>query len=84
MIRVGDIEILFEEVRTMMSEMMKQCCGTDGKPDFEKMNQFMANFGKGGFGGKEIAMMKQFCSQEGMPDMEKTIELMEKCGCQVP
>jgi len=83
MIRVGDIEILFEEVRTMMSEMMKQCCGIDGKPDFEKMKQFMPNCGKEGFGGKEIAMMKQFCGQEGMPNMEKMKELMEKCGCQV-
>ena len=83
MIRVDDIEILFEEVKTMMSEMMKQCCGADGKPDFDKMKQFMANCEKEGFGGKEIAMMKQFCGQEGMPDMEKMKELMEKCGCQV-
>ena len=80
---MDDIEILFEEVSAIMSEMMKQCCGEDGKPDFDKMKHFMANCGKEGFGGKEIAMMKQFCGQEGMPDMEKMKELMEKCGCQV-
>lgn len=25
----------------MMHDMMKHCCGTDGKPDFEKMAKFM-------------------------------------------
>jgi hypothetical protein len=30
----------------MMSEMMKQCCGDDGMPDFEKMKQFMEQCGK--------------------------------------
>ena len=65
----------------MMSEMMKQCCGTDGKPDFDKMKQFMAGCGKQEFGGKEIGMMKQFCGQEAMPNMEKMKELMEKFGC---
>ncbi len=24
--------------RRMMNEMMKQCCGEEGMPDFEKMN----------------------------------------------
>jgi hypothetical protein len=63
--------------------MMKQCCATDGKPDFDKMKQFMTDCEKKGFRDEEIAMMKQFCGHEGMPDMEKMKELMEKCGCQV-
>jgi hypothetical protein len=68
----------------MMSEMMKHCCGDDGKPDFEKMKQFMAQCGKDSFGEAEIAMMKQFCYQAGMPDFDKMREMMEKCGCRVP
>ena len=68
----------------MMNEMMKQCCGDDGKPDFEKMKQFMTECGKGSFGETEIAMMKQFCCQEGMLDFTKMKEMMEKCGCRVP
>lgn len=67
----------------MMNEMMKQCCGTDGKPDFAKMKQFMAGCEIKEFGDEEIAMMKQFCAHERMPNMEKMKELMEKCGCQV-
>lgn len=64
----------------MMNEMMKQCCGTDGKPDFQKMKQFMEGCGKSQFGDDEVQMMKQFCAQ-GMPNMEKTRKLMQKCGC---
>jgi hypothetical protein len=29
----------------MMEEMMKQCCGAEGKPDFEKMKKFMESCG---------------------------------------
>lgn len=68
----------------MISEMMKQCCGDDGKPDFERMKQFMEKGGNDSFGESEIAMMKQFCSQQGMPNFEKMKEMMEKCGCQAP
>ena len=67
----------------MMHEMMKQCCGKEGKPDFEKMKQFMQSCGKEQFSEDEIAMMKQFCGQAGMPDSEKMKQMMEKCGCQV-
>jgi len=66
----------------MMQEMMKQCCGAEGKPDFDKMKHFMEHCGKQEFNDDEIAMMKQFCSQDGMPDMAKMKDLMEKCGCQ--
>ena len=65
----------------MMQEMLKQCCGVTGKPDFEKMKQFMEHCGKQEFSDDEIAMMKKYCGQEGMPDMAKMKELMEKCGC---
>ncbi len=30
----------------MMEEMMKQCCGPEGKPDFEKMKKFMEGCGR--------------------------------------
>jgi len=29
----------------MMEEMMKQCCGPEGIPDFEKMKKFMEKCG---------------------------------------
>ncbi|MDH3671156.1 MAG: hypothetical protein OES46_08305 [Gammaproteobacteria bacterium] len=67
----------------MMSEMMKQCCGKEGMPDFEKMKQFMQSCGKKEFSEDEMAMMKQFCGQEAMPDVENMKQLMEKCGCHV-
>lgn len=67
-----------------MNEMMNQCCGSNGKPDFEKMKQFMAHCGKAEFSEEHLAMMKQFCGQEGMPNMERMKALMEKCGCQPP
>ncbi len=66
---------------TMKSEMMKQCCSTEGKPDFHKMKHFMERCGKHEFKDEEVDMMKGFCGQEGMPDMAKMKELMEKCGC---
>jgi len=68
----------------MMEEMMKQCCGPEGKPDFEKMKQFMESCGKKQFGEEEIRMIKECCGKEGMPDVEKMKELMGKCGCHLP
>ena len=68
----------------MMEEMMKQCCGEGGKPDFEKMKQFMEKCGKEGFSEEEIAMMKGMCGQEGMPDFERMKQFMENCGCRCP
>lgn len=67
----------------MMQEMMKQCCTDEGKPDFEKMKQFMEHCGKQQFSEDEFAMMKQFCAQEAMPDVDKMKQMMEKCGCHV-
>lgn len=66
----------------MMGDMMKECCGEDGTPDFEKMKRFMEKCGKTEFGDDEIKMMQQFCSQDVEPDAEKMMQLMEKCGCQ--
>ncbi len=65
----------------MMQELMNQCCADDGKPDFEKMKQFMEHCGERDLSEEQIAMMKGFCGQEGMPDMTKMMEFMEKCGC---
>ena len=67
----------------MMTDMMKHCCGEDGKPNFEKMKHFMEDCGKKRFNDDETQMMKQFCGSGGMPDPERMKELMEKCGCNV-
>ncbi len=64
-----------------MTEMMEQCCGGDGKPDFDKMKQFMEHCGKEEFSEDQISMMKGFCGQEGKPDKMKMMEFMERCGC---
>jgi len=68
----------------MMNDMMKQCCGADGMPDFEKMKQYMEQCGKKEFGEEHIAMMKEFCGGKDMPDFEKMKVMMKKCGCHVP
>jgi len=68
----------------MMSEMMKQCCGDDGMPDFEKMKQFMEQCGKKEFNEEQMAMMKAFCAEKDKPDFEKMKAMMEKCGCHIP
>lgn len=65
----------------MMNEMMKQCCDEHGKPDFDKMKQFMEGCGMQGFSDDQIAMMKEICSGKGMPNMAKMKEMMDKCGC---
>lgn len=65
----------------MMGEMMKECCGEDGMPDFESMKAFMQQCGKTEFGDDEIKMMQQFCSQDVAPDADKMKQLMEKCSC---
>lgn len=67
-----------------MEEMMRECCGPEGKPDFEKMKKFMEKCGKTQFGEDEIRMMKECCCREGTPDVERMKELMEKCGCRLP
>lgn len=65
-----------------MKEMMEQCCGGDGKPNFDMMKQFMERCGKSEFTSDDMQKMKQFCCQEGMPDMTKMMQMMESCGCQ--
>lgn len=67
-----------------MNQMMKQCCGSDGRPDFDMMKRFMTNCGKSDFSEKDMETMKQFCFGEGMPDMSRMKEMMEMCGCHVP
>ena len=68
----------------MMSEMMKQCCGADGKPDFAKMKTFMETCGKEGFDEGEIETMKRICGREGAPDFDRMRAFMKKCGCRLP
>lgn len=64
-----------------MNEMMKECCGKDGLPDFDKMKGFMEKCGKTQFTDQEMKMMREFCAQAGKPDAEKLKQLMKKCGC---
>ena len=66
-----------------MNEMMEQCCGNDGAPNFDMMKQFMTACGKSEFSDEDLAMMKRFCGKS-MPDMSKMKKMMESCGCQVP
>ena len=68
----------------MMNEMMKQCYGDDGMPDFEKMKQFMEQCGKQEFTEEHMAMMEAFCAGKDMPDVDKMKIVMEKCGCHIP
>ncbi len=67
-----------------MEEMMKHCCGEGGKPDPEKMKQFMESFGKKEFGEAQMEMIKEFCCGEGKPNPQEMKALMEKCGCGQP
>jgi len=67
-----------------MNEMMEQCCGGDGKPDFDMMKQFMERCGKEEFSEEQFAMMKEFCGQEGKPDTAKMKQMMESCGFHPP
>jgi hypothetical protein len=64
-----------------MNDMMQQCCGSNGKPDFDMMKQYMERCGKEAFSDEQIGMMKGFCGQEGTPDKTKMMEFMKKCGC---
>ena len=66
-----------------MNEMMEQCCGGDGKPNFDMMKRFMGHCGKSEFTDDDVETMKQFCCGESMLDMSKMREMMESCGCKV-
>ena len=68
----------------MMSEMMKQCCGDDGMPNFEKMKQFMEQCGKKGFKRRAHSYDEGVCAGKDMLDFEKMKAMMEKCGCHIP
>jgi len=67
-----------------MEEMMKHCCGEGGKPDPEKMKQFMESFGKKEFSEAQMKMIHEFCCGEGKPNPQEMKALMEKCGCAQP
>lgn len=67
-----------------MEEMMKNCCGEGGKPDPEKMKQFMEGFGKKEFSEAQMEMIHEFCCGEGKPNPQAMKAVMEKCGCGQP
>ena len=67
-----------------MNEMMEQCCGGDGKPDFVMMKQYMERCGKSDFTDTDMEAMKQFCCGNEMPDMSEMKQMMESCGCHMP
>lgn len=64
-----------------MTDIREQCCGSDGKPDFGMMKQFMERCGKQEFTEDQISKMKEFCCMEGGPDMSKMKQMMEEFGC---
>ena len=64
-----------------MNEMMAECCGSNGKSDFDLMKRFMERCGKEKFSEEQIAMMKQFCAQESRPDAKQMKQLFEDCEC---
>jgi hypothetical protein len=70
-----------ETMSDMMQMMMKECCGEDGMPDFEKMKGFMQKCGKAEFTEDEMKIMRQFCSQRDMPNAEKMKQFIQKFGC---
>ena len=65
----------------MMNEMMEQCCGGDGKPNFDMMKQFMEHCGKSEFSDADLQTMKQFCGEDSKPDIAKMKQMMELCSC---
>ena len=77
-------EMMQEMVKGMKQEMMQQCCGSDGKPDIDKMKRFMEQRGKVEFSNANLQMMQQICTQKGMPDMAKMKQMMEAYGYNFP
>ena len=57
----------------MMNEMMAECCGDTGKPDFNKMKTFMEKCGKQDFSEEELAMM---CEATRFT-LEKTVVILK-------
>ncbi|MFQ5509948.1 MAG: hypothetical protein ACE5FN_11530 [Leptospirillia bacterium] len=64
--------------------MIKQCCGSDGRPDMDKMKAFMRDCGMKEFGDEHLAMMQEFCSGKDSPSFEVMMAFMEHCGCHEP
>ncbi len=54
---------------------MKQCSGEGGKPNFEKMKEFMESCGKMQFSEDEVATMKGMCGGEVMPDFCRAVRV---------
>jgi hypothetical protein len=65
---------------TTESEMMSQCCGAEGKFDFEKMKAFMERCGKTDFTRDQIEEMKKLCCDHGEM-CDKMMHFMKSCGC---
>ena len=82
------------EISVMMNEMMAECCGDTGKPDFNKMKTFMEKCEKQDFSEEELATMceatrfafeKHCCGPEGTLDAKQLPRFMEvvmkDCEC---
>lgn len=68
----------------MKSDMMQQCCGKDGMPNFEMMKDFMEQQGKKVFSEDDLTRMKKFCTQMDKSDTDcekKMKQMMVLCGC---
>ena len=81
-------------MKEMINEMMAECCGDKGKPDFSKMKAFIEKCGKRDFSEGELATMceatrfsveKRCCGPEGELDAEHLKQFMEvhmeDCDC---
>ena len=67
----------------MMDEMMKQCCGPDGRADVERLKAFMERCGKKEFSIEEFQLMEEFCARDKAPDAAQMRELMDNCRCHI-
>ncbi len=82
--------VMMNEIDVMMNEMMAECCGDTGKPDFNKMKTFMEKCAKQDFSEEELAMMceatrfsfeKHCCGPERRPDTKQMKQLFGDCNC---
>ena len=76
--------VMSARMSKVMQWMTKRCCDQTGKPNFERMQDFMERCGKHGFSDEEVSTMHQFCADEDKADFDKMMAFMEKCGCFPP
>jgi len=77
-------------INEMINEMMAECCGEDGKPDLNRIKEFMEKCDKQEFTEHELAMMcqstrfnveKSIYGSEGRPGEKQMKQLFGDCNC---